>query len=153
MSLVATQITDRLAVMAATITTANGYTSNVGASVNVADLRGIGTQAPALFIIPSRQRPTRSYAFAQYEREYQIKAFADLRDHPSLSDHALVDTVIWDVRQCFETHDTALMALADQVSTDDDQPGYSEDGGSIVGASITLPIHYRVDPTDPDTAL
>ena len=149
--LVSTAITDRLATMAATMTTANGYASNVGASVKVASQRGMGSDAPATFIVPGRQTVTRGYAgLLEIKREIDIKAFADLADH-DLDDHALVDLVLWDLRKKFGTRDTALMALADQIYPAGDQPGYPEDGGRIVGGALTLEITYRVAVDDPTT--
>jgi hypothetical protein len=150
-TLLSTQITDRLAAMAATMTSANGYSSNIGASVAIAKQRGMGSDAPATFIIPGRQSITRGYAGqVQVEREVSIKAFADLSDH-ALDEHALVDLVLWDLRRCFGGSDPTLLALADQCSAGDDQPGYSEDGGRIVGGALTLQITYRVAVADPTT--
>lgn len=151
-ALVATQITDRLAAIAATITTANGYPSNVGATVQIGARRGMADQAPAVWIVPSRQTVTDLYDSVEISREIDIKAFADLRDHPSLSEHGLVDQVIWDVRKAFGAYDATLAALGD-LTLGNDQPGYSEDGGAIVGAGLTLTTTYRVAVDDPTTAL
>jgi hypothetical protein len=151
-ALVATQITDRLAAIAATITTANGYPSNVGATVQIGAKRGMADQAPAIWIIPGRQTVTDLYDSTEISREIEIKAFADLRDHPSLSEHGLVDQVIWDIRKALWAYDATLTDLCDLL-LGNDQPGYSEDGGAIVGAGLTLTITYRVSDDDPTTAL
>lgn len=151
-ALVATQITDRLAAIAATITTANGYPSNVGARVQIGQQRGMADQAPAVFIVPARQQVTNLYDSVEVSREIEIKAFADLRAHPGLSEHGLVDHVIWDLRRAFGAYDATLAALG-ELGIGNDQPGYSEDGGATVGAGLTLTITYRVAADDPTSAL
>lgn len=149
--LTATAITTRLAEIGATLTAANGYTTNIGANTSVAQHQGMARHAPALYITPGRQRVTKRYARIDIEREIAIKAFIDLRQHPGVDEYELVDRVIWDLRKGFGTYDAGLMAFADRLRIDDDQPGYSEDGGSICGAAITLAITYTVDPDDPTT--
>lgn len=152
MPLVATQITDRLAAIAATITTANGYASNVGATVKVAQLDAIGSDAPACILIPGRQQAeSQMGGKAKLSRDYDIKAFVDLRDHPSLPPHELADLVLWDLRRRFSLYDAPLHLLINDISIKDDQPGYPENGGSLVGCSLTLGLSYLIT-LEPPTA-
>lgn len=153
-TLVSTAITNRLAAIASTITTANGYSSNLGQRVLIAELEAIADQAPALVLIPGRETPSAAYGARITQREYEIKAFAKLQDHPSLSANALVDLVIWDLRQVFEQRDSALAALVQSepefVSS---QPGYAEAGGGLVGAQVTYKLSYACLASAPTTAL
>jgi len=152
MSLLPTQITDALAVLARGCTAANGYLSNVGANVAIGRLAGAAVEAPICFVIPARQQPSTDLAFgaACVVREYELKAFADLQDHPTLDEHALMDQIIWDVRRVVEAEGTDLRDLATRVTWLSDTPGYHEQGGSLVGATITYEIEYRLDPDNPD---
>lgn len=151
MALISSAITARLAAIGATITAANGYTSNLGTNVRIAQERGQGRDAPALYIVPGRQRETHRYARSEMSRDYTIKGFVDLRAHSPLDDYEIVDKVIWDLRQAYGARDTTLAALVDRIQLTDDQPGYSEEGGSLCGAALTLTVVYTVDPTDPTT--
>lgn len=153
MSLIPTQITDELADVLRTCTTSRGYTSNVGATVHVGQLRGAHKQAPAIFVVPGRQSGDVRYGeVREVTREYVVRAFADLRDHPTLAEEALVDQVIWDVRRAIEAQLEVLLELAQRVRYIGDQPGYHEEGGTIVGAALSYEIQYLVNINDPETA-
>ena len=147
--MIASQITARLAEIAATITTANGYASNVGALVVIGDGQSVSDTAPSLSVIPGRQQTVDFYRTDEIERDYVVKAFADLRHHPGTEEYELVDIVIWDLRKAFSAYDSTLYGLGCEVMLKDDRPGYSESGGAIVGAALALTINYRVDPSDP----
>lgn len=151
-ALVATQITNRLAAMAAAVTAANGYVSDVGATVGVARQKGMADQAPASFILPGRQKVSDYYGELEVEREYSIRAFADTRSHSAFDEHALVDQIIWDLRRRFGAEDEELSLLCSWL-VGDDRPGYTEDGGVIVGADMTITTTYRVAASDPSTPL
>lgn len=154
MDLIATRITDRLAAMAAELTPANGYPSNIGANVLVARLDAIGREAPACILLPGRSRVEVIYnGRAQVTRSYTVQAFVDTRQHPSTGAHALADQVLWDLRRRFETYDTDLYALIDSLAAEGDQPGYSQDGGALVGGALDLSLTYRVALDDPSAAL
>lgn len=154
MSLIATEITRALIDLMGTCVTARGYTSNCGASVYLGQLRGAATQAPAIFVLPGRQSGEVRYGeLREVTRSYQITAYADLNDHPTLDEAGLVDLIIWDLRRCVESHEPTLVGLAQRVRYVSDQPGYREDGGSIVGAGLQYEIQYAVNLNDPETAL
>jgi len=152
MTLLATQITQALAARLATATTANGYTSNCGSAVFIGQTRGADRQAPAVFLLPGRQSGEGRYADErEVRREYDIRGFADLNSHPHLSEAALIDLIIWDLRRCCESNNDALTGLIERLSYRSDQPGYREEGGSIVGAALTYEIQYICSITDPTT--
>ena len=150
--LVSVQITERLIAIAEGITIGNGYASNVGARVFAAKMRGMADIAPAVFVIPGKQKDEHFYDTREIVREVEIKAFADVRVHPSLTEYELVDQIIADLRKAFAANDSGLAALG-EFTINSDQPGYSEDGGNIVGAAISATITYRIAESDPTTAL
>jgi hypothetical protein len=153
MTLLATQITRTLADLVSTCTTARGYASNTGASVQVGQIRGTYRQAPAAFVLPGRQSGGGRYGeVREVTREIQVRAFADLNDHPALDEIELIDLVIWDLRRCIESYDESLAALVQRIRYVSDLPGYREEGGTIVGAALTYEIVYLVSITDPETA-
>lgn len=155
MSLVPTDITDELVTILRAATTRGGYPSNIGASVRVGELRGMAAQAPACFVIPSRGKPglSRYSEIRQVVRDYEIKALVDMDDHPSMSDHAMIDQIIWDVRRCIEGYEPGVESLVERIAYSSDRPGYREEGGTIVGASLTYEVTYSVNLTDPETAI
>jgi len=155
MALNATTITAALVTVLRTVTAANGYVSNVGASVRVGEVRGMATQAPACFVIPGRGGPGEArYGEArQVIREYEVRGFASVLDHPTISDYALVDTVIWDIRRAMESYEPAVDSLIQSLAYRGDRPGYREEGGNAVGAAVTYELTYLVTLTDPETVL
>jgi hypothetical protein len=141
-----TQITRRLKAMLEACIPANGYASGVGADVRIGQLRGAATEAPAAFVVPGRETGETIYDESiEMVREFEIKAFADTKAHPTIEDHELVDRVIWDVRQCLESYDAELADLIDGIRFQNARPGYREDGGTLVGASITYEVRYVVN--------
>jgi len=152
MSLVATDITHTLAELVRNCTTRRGYTSNVGAAVYVGLLRGAAQQAPSAWIIPGLQRGSERYGeLREVTREYKVSGFADHNDHPSLDEVGLVDLIIWDLRRCIESQDDILAAMVERLRFVSDQPGYREEGGTIVGATLSYELTYLVNLTDPET--
>ncbi len=144
MALLATSITDRLAALLANCQ-GTSYPSNVGTTVLVGQVKGAEQQAPCCFLIPERQTAEGRYAQHQVQREYRIAAFARLSDHPTLSEHGLIDQIIRDLRQVLETRDAGtggLVSLGAEIAFDAAQPGYHEEGGQIVGAALTYRITY-----------
>jgi hypothetical protein len=159
-----TQITEALGVLLETCLGANGYPSHVGERVYIGQIEGRADDAPAVWVIPGLQRQTARYGTVrEVEREYSVRAFADLLDQDGWAEadepsrHSieieLVDQIIIDLHRCLDTWDSGsgLSALIDQLSVGSDRPGYSEDGGTRVGAGLDLTITYRVDLTDPTT--
>jgi hypothetical protein len=153
MSLVPTEITRELAILLADCTTANGYVSNVGAVVQIGQLRGAYQQAPAVFVLPGRQSGTARYGeVREMTRDITVRGFADLNDHPTLDEVELIDTIIWDLRRCIESQSQTLDSLVQRLSYASDRPGYREEGGTIVGAALTYQVQYAVNLNDPETA-
>lgn len=153
MTLLATQITEALveAVQGATI--AAGYPSDVGRLVFVGQLRGGAIQAPCTFVLPGASRDTAYYnGGREVTRQIEVRGFADANAYPDLTDHALVDQVIWDLRQVLAA-DPPLGGLADDLRYVSDRPGYREDGGTIVGAALTYELVFNVDIADPSTSI
>ena len=146
------QITHALAALLGTCTRANGYLSNVGATVRLGQLRGAAVQAPCVILIPGRHRPTDAIYAPQslQAREFEIRAALETNAFPTLSDIELVDAVIWDVRRCLAAGRDALSALDAELRFDGDQPAYRDDGGTVVGAALTYTCTYSADPADPD---
>ena len=151
--LLATQITDRLAAIAEGITTANGYPSALGEHVIIAPLYTTPDSAPACVIVPGRQRVAYRYSLIETERDYEIKGFIDWRDHTGETEHALVDQVIHDLRTAFAAPDATLAGLTERIVLADDEPGYSEEGGTLIGALLRLSVHTRINPLDPSNNL
>jgi hypothetical protein len=150
-----TEITREIATLLRGTTRANGYQSNVGATVFLGQLRGGKTQAPCCYVIPGQHDPTSVMygAAREVRRSYEIKAIVDANDHATLEDIDLVDLIIWDVRSVIETNEDRLGGLVQRISWTGDRPGYREDGGSLVGASINYDVIYRVNIDDPTTAI
>lgn len=131
-----------------------GFPSNCGASVRVGLLYGAASEAPSVYVLPGRQTCEQRYGQTQeIRREYQIRAFADLNDHPTLSEFELVDQVIWDVRRCMESRELTLPDYVDRLAYAGDQPGYREEGGSVVGAVINYDVMYTVSIDDAETPI
>lgn len=144
MALLATSITDRLAALVATCKGAS-YPSLVGTTVLVGQIKGVEQQAPCCFVIPERVTAEGRYAQHQITREYRLCAFARLSSHPTLSEHALIDQIIRDLRQVVEKRDGGtggLVSLGAEISFQGAQPGYHEDGGQLVGAALTYRLTY-----------
>ena len=144
MTLLATTITDRIASLLGTCKGAS-YPSNVGTTPLVGQVKGADQQAPCVFLLPERVTVEGRYAMHQVARDYRIVAFARLSDHPTLSEHGLVDQIIRDVRQVLEARDGGtggLVSLGAEISFQGATPGYHDDGGQIVGASLTYRITY-----------
>jgi len=155
MLLVSSRITDEFAAVLRGATTARGYTSNVGASVRIGQLRGAAEEAPSCYLVPGRQSPGEA-RFAHRRlvvRGYEIRGFIDMNDHSTLSDHEAVDLVVWDIRRCVESGRGPLADLVERIAYSGDRPGYREDGGTIVGAAIEYDVVYHVDLLQPDIAL
>jgi hypothetical protein len=150
-TLVATQITAKLATMLAGITVANGYSTGIGAEVRVGQLFGQADDAPMVYLTPGREQGGGAYGVAQTTRDYEVIGFVDARTS-ELDEHALVDTITWDIRRCLETYNAALAALGD-IRFASARPGYREAAGSIVGAAVSYQIVYAVDVTAPTTAV
>lgn len=133
---------------------ARGFVSNCGASVRIGLLYGAASEAPCTYVLPGRQKCEQRYGLVQQiSREYQIRAFADLNDHPTLTEFELVDRVIWDVRRCMESRELTLPDYVDRIAYAGDQPGYREEGGSIVGAVINYDVMYTVSINDAETPI
>lgn len=152
-ALLTTQITDRLAVLCRTCTAANGYSSNIGSAVRIGQLAGAATEAPIVYVMPGREQGTVRYGMHEMARTWTITGFAHTSAHPNLSEHALVDTVAWDIRRCIEARDSTLAALIERLTFRSAQPGYHEGGGTIVGSAVEYDITYHIAISDPDTAL
>lgn len=152
MTLLATQITDALAAQMATCTAANGYVSNVGRLVLTAQTRAGAVQCPCCVVVPGRTTDQSAYSdVIELTRSYEIRGFADTLSHPALSDAALVDLIGWDIRTCLAAAGTALSDLIRILTVRDETPGYREDGGSMVGATVSVGIEYAVAMSDPST--
>lgn len=148
MTLLATKITSALveAVQGATI--AAGYPSNVGRLVFRGQLRGGAIQAPCTFVLPGTSRDSAYYnGCREITRQVEIHGFADANAYPDLTDDALVDQIIWDLRQVLEA-DNTLGGLAQDLRYVADRPGYREDGGSIVGAGLTYEVVTHINIAD-----
>lgn len=143
MALVPTSITDRLKTLLQGCK-GTSYPSNVGTTVLVGQVKGAEQQAPCLFMIPERETADQRYAQHLMTRTYRLAAFAKLSAHPTLSEHGLIDQIIYDVRKVMETRDSTLAALTNGtpqfISA---QPGYHEDGGQIVGAALEYQITFN----------
>lgn len=144
MALRSTQITDRLAALLATAK-GSGYPSAVGSRVLVGQVKGAEQQAPCVFLLPERETEEELYnRKGVIARDYRLAAYAKRSAHPSLSEHALVDQIIYDLRKVLETRDATLAGLLEsgprllQVT-----PGFHEDGGQIVGAALSYQLQYR----------
>lgn len=145
MSIRATQISDRLAVLLADCQ-GDDYPSQCGETVLVGQVKGAEQQAPAIFIIPEVLRVEGRYGMQQVVRDYRLAAFALLSDHPTMSEHALIDQIITDVRDVMESRDrqsrSGLVALGAEVRFQQAQPGYHEDGGDLVGAALQYQVVF-----------
>lgn len=156
--LMSVRVTRALASVLEGCTSANGYISNVGAAVYLGKLRGGAVQAPCINLLPGRHSPADPVYNPQWEqtREIEIRAALDANDYldaaniQTLDDIELVDLVIWDVRRCLALGRAALADLGAELRYQGDQPGYREDGGTVVGASLTYSVTYTADPADPD---
>ena len=143
--MIQTQITDRLATLLATCKGA-GYPSQVGTTVLVGQVKGAEQQAPAIFVIPETVNVAAKYGNDLITRGYRLAAFAKLSDHPTYSEHGLIDQIIRDVRAVMETRDATatigLIALGATVQFQNAAPGYHEDGGQLVGAALQYQIVF-----------
>ena len=143
--MISTQITDRLATL---LTACQGvyYPSGVGAAVSIGQTKGAEQQAPCVFVIPERATTEGRYHQEQVSRDYRIAAFARLSDHPSATEHGLIDQIIRDVRSVMETRDATatigLIALGATIQFQNAAPGYHEDGGQLVGAALQYQIIF-----------
>lgn len=153
-TLLSTQITDRMAAIAAGLRAASGFSTDIGASVQVAPTPVNADSAPACIIVPGVQRASGRYGgVQQIGRDYEVRGFVDWRAHQAIDEHALVDLVLWDLRRGFGTRDAALEGLIERIALRDDRPGYTDEGGSLVGGLLNLTVHYRLNAADPATAL
>lgn len=145
MSIRATQITDRIATLLADCI-GEDYPSQCGETVLVGQVKGAEQQAPAVFVIPELLRVEGRYGQGQVLRDYRLAAFARLSDHDGLSEHGLIDQIITDVRDLMESRDAqfkvGLVALGAEVRFQQAQPGYHEEGGDLVGASLQYQIVF-----------
>jgi hypothetical protein len=156
--LMSVRITRAIAAILGGCTSTNGYLSNVGAAVYLGKLRGGAVQAPCINLLPGRHAPADPVYNPQWEqtREIEIRAALDANDYlddanvQALDDIELVDLTIWDVRRCLSLGRDTLSALGAELRYLSDQPGYREDGGTVVGASLTYSVTYTADPADPD---
>lgn len=146
MTLFATYITEALAERLRGCTAGAGFASNVGATVRAGRMSAGAIDAPCTYIIPGRGAGNALYGAVEYTRTYELRAFVDLNTHPELSDCDLIDQIIWDVRRIIETEP---LPGADIVRFISDQPGYREDGGSLVGALLNYEIAFTVNLSDP----
>ena len=152
MTLLATQITDALVARMATVTAINGYPSEIGRTVFSGTLKGDAVQAPCVFVTPGRTTDTAAYSgILESTRTYDLVGYCDSTSYPDMSDHAIVDAIAWDIRRALAATDPALAALVRQIRFISDSPGYREDGGNLVGASVVIEIDYAVALTDPST--
>ena len=160
------RITDELRVLLQHCVSAKGYASNVGALVHIGQIQGQAEDAPATWVIPGPQELTQRYGpIAEIKRSFSVRAFADLRDVPSwgsaspaereLIEVELVDQIMYDMYRRLILWDElpSFAELVDDVSVGRSTPGYSEDGGTRVGAGVDLVVTYRVDPSDPSTPI
>ena len=150
MTLIATTITEALADCIRDCTAAKGYSSNVGATVEVGRLAAGATDAPCTYLLPGRGTGGQLYGVIEYTRAYELRAFVDRAAHPTIADAALVDLIIWDLRRIIER---APVPGVDALRFVSDQPGYREDGGNLVGAILHYEIIFQVSLSDPTTAL
>jgi len=162
---VATRITIALGDLLAACTAENGYPSDVGRSVFLGQIQGRADDAPAIWLIPGAQKRRPVYDnVREVVREYSVRAFSDLRSVAGWADATaaerrlieveLVDQVIADVRRCLDTWEAAsaeLPSLISHLGETADKPGYSDDGGTRVGAGVDFTVTYWVDPADPTT--
>jgi hypothetical protein len=148
--MLATDITDGVADLLKEALTANGYVSNIGTNVVIGRTKGAAIEAPSAFVIPGRATSTRLYGEVREKvRQYEIRVFADLNDHPTLAEHELVDLLISDVEQILEARSYLLDDLIDRFAHVSEQPGYHESGGSMVGATLTYELTYQITLSDP----
>jgi hypothetical protein len=133
------EITAALTASLATATEANGYSSDIGRAVFVGELRGDAVQTPCTFILPGRT----TFSGPDATRTYDITGYCDA-SAAGLSEHGLVDAIAWDIRRCLAAEDPALAALVRQIRVAGDSPGYREDGGSLVGASVAIEVEFGV---------
>lgn len=141
MPLLQTQITDRIATLLATCKGVS-YPSLVGTTVKVGQARGAEQQAPAIFVMPEVEQASGLYATQLITRTFRLAAFAKLSAHPTYSEHGLIDQIIRDVRKVMETRDSTLVGYGANVKFISATPGYHEDGGQLVGASLQYEIQY-----------
>lgn len=143
--LLASQITERLATL---LTACQGvsYPSQVGATVLIGQTKGAEQQAPCVFLIPERATIEGRYAQQQTSRDYRVAAFARLSDHPTDTEHGLIDQIIDDVRRALEARDgvatIGLAALGAEIRFQGSTPGYHEDGGQLVGAALQYQLVF-----------
>ncbi len=144
-ALLATRITDCLAVLLAECQ-GSAYPSQCGTTVLVGQVKGAEQQAPATFVIPELSRSDGKYRSEINTRDYRLAAFARLSDHPSYSEHGLIDQIIADVRDVMESRDAqvraGLVSLGAEVRFSQATPGYHEDGGDLVGAALQYQIVF-----------
>jgi hypothetical protein len=160
-TLLATQVTEALSARLRGCVAGAGYRSNVGATVRTGRLSAHTTEAPCIYLLPTRGADTRAYGEAAvvYTRQYEIRAFADLNAHPEIvrevdpdaADADLIDQIIWDVRRCLETGQP--LPGVDYLHYLSDTPGYREDGGSTVGAVLLYEVRFAVSLLDPSTPI
>lgn len=161
MTLLATQITEALASRLRGCVAGAGYRSDVGARVRTGRLSASTTEAPCIYLLPTRGVGSMSYGDSAvvYSRQYEVRAFADLNAHPELvrevdpdaADVDLIDQIIWDVRRCLETG--PKLPGAEYLHYLSDSPGYREGGGSAVGAVLIYEVRFAVSLVDPSTAI
>jgi hypothetical protein len=105
-----------------------------------------------LFITPGRESATARYGVQEVQRDWVFTGFVDTTN-AGTEEHELVDQIIWDIRRCVESRDSTLEGLTERVAFSGADPGYHEDGSTIVGAAVTYQVTYSVDMADPSTAL
>ena len=155
MILLPTQITTALADRLALARVANGYITDVGATVYQGQLRGGAIQAPCIYLLPGRTAPGKPLmkGVKEKQRAYEIRGFVDSNDHKALSDVALVDLIAWDIERAVELITDRLGGLIDSIRWTGEQPGFREEGGTLVGAGVTYDIVYRTTLADPSAAV
>jgi hypothetical protein len=83
----------------------------------------------------------------QISRDYRVAAFARLSDHPTDTEHGLIDQIIDDVRRALEARDgvatIGLAALGAELRFQGATPGYHEDGGQLVGAALQYQLVFH----------
>ena len=114
--------------------------------------RGFAEEAPAIYVTPGRETPSREYGLDWFDAEYVIVAIVDRTQHAT-PDYETIDRLGSLIHQSMSASGSDALSRADSVSLSSRRPGYSEDQGDTIGIEMTYQITYSVDPADFNNAI
>lgn len=152
-----TAVTDAVKQLLESVLPANGFRTDVGQNVHVAQLRGTPTDLPCIYLVPEKELGARQYGIGQREKTYKITCVVD-RQQTSVAGYiadptaewAIVDALIADVCEALEAPGAFNSSLVENITYEGAQPGYHETGGVATGVSLTYSIRFSIAKGDPD---